>query len=235
MSEKSDKDITKAPESSKEDLPQLAVRAGLSMVPGVGGAAVEIFNTIVTPPLNKRRDEWVSSIATRLISLEGKVEGFSIKNLSENPVFITTVAHATLTAIRNHHEEKKVALSNAVINSAIGRSPNEDLQLMFINFVDFFTPWHLKVLSLLSSPKTFMEKGGIQQPSWSSAGLRSLILYVFPELKSQEAFLQQIIRDLYSRGLIHSESIGTLLSPGGIFEPQTTELGQQFVAFITSD
>ena len=107
-------------------------RAGLSAIPSLGGPAVEIFNAIFTPPLNKRKDEWIQSIVKSLIELEGKVDGLTLENLSKNEVFITTVTQATYTAIRNHHEEKLTALRNAVINSALPNPPNEDLQLMFI-------------------------------------------------------------------------------------------------------
>ena len=230
-----EKDITKIPTTSTGDILQTLARAGMATVPYVGGSAVQIFNSVITPPLIKRRDEWVQSIATRLVELEGTIEGFSIDNLSKNEVFITTVLHATNTAITNHHEEKLKALRNAVINSALPNPPEEDLQLMFINFIDSLTPWHLRVLSLLHNPRIYMDKNAIKRPSFSQAGLRSMIIHVFPDLKTQADLLNQIIRDLYSRGLIQSDSIGTLLSEGGYLDPQTTQLGRQFIAFITSD
>ena len=226
------KDIAKVPTATSGDTLHTLTRAGLSAIPSLGGPAVEIFNAIFTPPLNKRKDAWIHSIAKSLIELEGKVDGFNLETLSKNEVFITTVTHATYTAIRNHHEVKLTALRNAVINSALPNPPDEDLQLMFINFIDFLTPWHLRILSLFQDPKAYMNKNKIPLPSFSG-GLRSMILHVFPELKGREDFLIQIVKDLYSRGLIHSDSIGTMLSD--VFAPQTTNLGNQFVAFISSN
>lgn len=228
------KDITEIPASSPGDTAHALIKAVLSVVPSIGGPAVEFFNAIVASPLSQRRDEWIQSIAKGLRNLEGKVEGYSIENLSKNDSFITTVLHATSVAIRNHQKEKLEALRNAVINSALPNPPEEDLQLMFINFIDFLTPWHLRILSFLHHPSKFMDERGIKHPSYTSEELRTLILYVFPELKTQHEFLQQIIRDLYSRGLIRFDSIGTRLSPEEIFTSQTTDLGRQFVTFTTA-
>ena len=73
----------------------LAVRVALSTVPVIGGAAKELFNTVIAPPLAKRQAEWMESIAQRLTELEKQVEGFKIENLLDNENFISTVFFAT--------------------------------------------------------------------------------------------------------------------------------------------
>ena len=98
----------------------------------MGGAAKELFNTVIAPPLAKRQVEWMESIANRLEELEKQVEGFKIDSLSTNENFISTVFYATTLNIRNHQEEKIKALENAVLNVALETNIEEDLQHIFL-------------------------------------------------------------------------------------------------------
>lgn len=125
------------------DVAHTAAKALITAIPVIGGAAAEFFSAIVVPPLSRRRDKWIEDIVEGLQTLEKQVDGFKIEELSHNEMFITTVMNASQTAIRNHQEEKLEALRNAVLNAALPNPPDDDLQLMFLNFVDTFTPWHL--------------------------------------------------------------------------------------------
>ena len=58
---------------------------------------------------------------------------------------------ATQVAVRSHHVEKLKSLQNAVLNSALQIHPNEDEMLMFLNYIELFTRWHLKILLFLES------------------------------------------------------------------------------------
>lgn len=220
------------PKSTTVDTVHTLTRAGLSAVPVIGGTAAELFNLVVIPPLTRRREKWMESIATGLIEQEKKDENFSIENLAQNPLFITIVSHATYVAIRNHEDEKLLALKNAVINTALTSSPDEDIFLMFLDFVDSLTPWHLKILKFLHNPQDVLDKLGKGKPSYSSASLLTIIQYVFPELKGRDDFLHQICRDLYNRGLIVTDSFGTGVSD--FLVQRTSKLGNQFIDFISS-
>lgn len=93
--------------------------------------------------------------------METEVENFKIENLSDNEIFITTVMHATQVAIRNHQREKLEALRNAVISSALGVHVDQDMQQMFLEFIDGLTPSPLRVLSFLDDPRAiFQNKSG---------------------------------------------------------------------------
>jgi hypothetical protein len=216
------------------DYVQKGVKTGIAIspLPFAGGIA-EVFATVFGPPIEKKRDKLLNEIYSDIRRLESRVEGLTFENLAQNEGFTSTLLHAQRIAMQTHQQEKLEALSNAVINAALPNSPDEDLQLMFINFIDFLTPWHLRILSLVHDPLTVLKQRGIKPPGWIAAGLRSLILLVYPELKVREEFLLQIIRDLFSRGLIRSDSIGTNLSQGAIFESQTTDMGKEFWKFIS--
>ena len=176
------------PKTGPGDIAHIVVKAGLSAIPIVGGPAAELFSTVIVPPLSRRRDEWVESIAEGLKVLEEKVGGFKVESLSRNEMFITTVMHASQSAIRNHQKEKMEALRNAVLNAALPNAPDDDLQLMFLDFVDTFTTWHLRILRFYNDPERW---GGEKGYAYSVLSLKSSPCFleeIFPDLKGRHSF-----------------------------------------------
>lgn len=231
-----DSKVEKDLKPTKGDLAHTLAKAGLASIPVVGGAASGLFSAIIIPPLSKRRDEWIAQIVEGLNKLEQKVEGFKIEDLSKNDTFITTVTHATNSAIRNHQAEKLEALRNAVLNSALPSPIEEDLQLMFIHFIDELRPWHLRVLKFFKNPKSWGRKHKVTWPGFAVAGgSPSKILEIaFQELKGRHVFYDQLAKDLYSRGLMNTDSLHTTMTEAGMFTPRITDIGTQFINFITS-
>jgi len=229
-----EQDIRNKPKTSAGDVAHIVAKAGLSMIPVYGGAATEIFSAIIVPPLSKRRDKWFESIANGLKALEEKVNGFRIEELSQNEMFITTAMHASQAAIRNHQKEKLDALRNAVLNAALPNAPEEDIQLMFLNFVDTFTTWHLRILKFLDDPQDWGQKNKITYPSWTMGSPSSALEHAFSELKGRRDFYDQIAKDLFIRGLISTESLHTTMTSQGMLASRTTSMGKQFLKFITS-
>ena len=217
-----DPDITKRPELNGKDAVHGVVKAGLSAIPVIGGSASELFSLVITPSLEKRRDRWIESIGESLKALEARVEGFKIENLKDNEAFVSTLMQASQAAIVNHQKEKLEALRNAVLNAALADAPEQDLQHMFLTFVDSFTPRHLRLLKCLDESKVIYSEKDLDG--------------FFPELKDQQDFYCQIIRDLHSCGLtnITSPSDDTVVDRRRIFDQNVTDLGKKFLAFIAS-
>ena len=217
------------------DVAHTIAKAGISSIPVVGGAAAEIFSAIMMPPLSKRRDKWIESIDKGLKKLKEEFDGLRLEELSQNDMFVTTVMHASQAAIRNHQEEKLEALRNAVLNAALPNPPEEDIQLMFLNFVDTFTPWHLRMLKFFEDPQAWGQKKGISYPNWSMGGGPVAVLeHTFPELQGRREFYDQLVKDLFSRGLMTTDSLHTMMPEQGMFASRTTAMGKQFMKFITS-
>ena len=222
------------PEPDKWDKSHAAVKAGLAIIPGIGGTAAELFSMVIAPPLEKRRNQWLDDIAERLKSLERAVDGFRVEDLSQNETFITVVMHATQVAIRNHQQEKLEALRNAVLNTAMSKAPENDRQLMFLNFIDELTPWHLRLLRFFDAPETWGNRHNISYPNWHSGSPGNLLEFTFEELSGQRDFYDQVVRDLHYRGLMSIDSLHTRMTVRGMFESRTTEMAKGFLAFILS-
>jgi hypothetical protein len=229
------KKMSGKPKASGWDHAHTLARAGLSAIPVVGGVAKEFFNAIIAPPLTKNLIEWMESLENDLHKLEDKFDGFKIEDLKEDKIFATKFSYALQIAIRNHRAEKLVALRNTILNSALSSStnPEEDLQHMFFNFIDTFTPWHLKILKFFDDPKNWLEQNKINFPL-SSLGYstRQVLEHAFPELRRD--FFEQIVKDLSSRGLLKDFELGALRSEHGALSEQTTTMGKKFLKFISS-
>jgi hypothetical protein len=221
------------PKASKADVAHALAKGVISAVPLVGTPAAELFSLVVTPPLERRRAEWLNAIYDRLTQLQSEVQGFRIEALKDNPLFITTVMHATIAALRNHQKEKLDALQNAVVNSARGVDIEENLQLLFLNMVDELTPLHLRVLKYFDSPRKWFEEHGIKFSIYmggASSGLEAAL----PELQGKRDVYDTLVMDLYNRGILNHDktTIHTGMTEATILESRTTELGNRFLRYI---
>ena len=221
------------PKSSAKDKAHSLVRGGIGTTPLVGSVAAELFNILVAPPLERRLDDWRESVGERLLELENA--GFlKISDLQDNDDFVSIVAKASQYAVTTHNEEKREALRNAVINTALGVEPDEAMRQMFLRFVDELTGAHVQVLSLLQDAQGWYQRRNRQPPQYHIAGsLSQMISDAWPELKNQRDLLEQIHKDLTARGLTGSGSFYTTMSGHGVYQKRTTDFGDRFLRFIT--
>jgi hypothetical protein len=157
-----------------------AVKAGLASIPVGGGAASELFAVVITPPLEKRRDEWMREVGEGLRRLEQERE-IDLAALAENDQFVDIVMSASAAALKTSSQRKREALKNAVLNVASDNSPEESLAQVFVQLVDQFTEWHLKILKLFQNPRAHVFNDNLV----SSSLIRTL-LDAFPDLEGQK-------------------------------------------------
>jgi hypothetical protein len=149
-------------------------------------------------------------------------------------MFITAVMHASRSAIKNHQQEKREALRNAVLNSASRNAPEEDLQLMFLNWIEEFTPWHIKILKYFEDPVGWFNKNKISPKRYTHGSPGHGLTQAFPELEDKRNFYDQIITNLYSKGLIKIDSIHGGMDERSIYASRTSVTGTIFLRFIKS-
>ena len=176
----------------------------------------------------------MASLSLRRIgSLEEKISRLTPEVLAQNDTFVSTLLHASQVAQRTHQKEKLEALRNTVLNSALPNAPDDDIQLMFVNFIDALTPWHLRILQYLRNPRAYGEARGIVYPNWETGSAAAVLEHTFPQLDERKDFTRQVIKDLSARGSISADTLGGLTSARGMFGSYTTDFGKQFLDFIT--
>jgi hypothetical protein len=206
------------------------------------GVGVSVLSLIIGKPLEKRLAKWREKIDKSLMKLEEE-KVIHIESLSENENFITVITQATLIALRNHQQEKLEALQNAVLNSALSNNMSEDNQLMFLNYIDIFTPWHLKILHFFNKRKD----GGLNNDKKSDMAYWGddikedwQLEKEYPELKGKKEFYNVIINDLSGRGLIDvSMPRENFVERAGdpdpdIYNSYTSDRGRNFLDYIMS-
>ena len=160
-------------------------RATISAVPVMGGALVEAFNSLIEPPMARRRTEWMVQVTEAINELYEK--GFvTEQDLQSNDKFFTTLVHASNVAIKNHEQEKLSALRNAVLNSALPEAPDDTLQQLFLNLIDSYTSWHIAILKLFQDPNIWAQQNDHLFPNWRMTGLSAVIEHAYPKLRGRK-------------------------------------------------
>lgn len=216
-------DSIKTPEKSKGDIAHSITKAGLSAIPVVGGPAVELFQNVVQPPLEKRRAEWMAQVGEKLLELEAN--GLDLETLQSNEQFISAAMYASQLALRTHKQEKLDALRNAVANIATEQGPEEAMQHLFLNLVDALTVLHIQILQLFQNPTP--------PPNMSMGGLSSVLEHNMPDMRGRRDLYDQLWKDLYLKGLVNTDGMNTTMSGSGLGQKRTTVLGDEFLKFIS--
>ncbi len=219
------------PQPKAGDTLHMLAKAGVGSIPIVGAAAAELFDRFVQSPLERRRDAWREEIGSALRELQ-ESRGADLEALQNNDGFVDTVMQATHIAMRNSHEENRQALRNAIINSATGDSPSDADRQMFLRMIDEFTPWHLRILDLFDDPPRWFASRNRRTPEYMSAGLDSVLLEAFAELRDRRPLYDQVWRELHSRGLVGTDSLHGIMTGRGLLQQRTTERGRAFLALI---
>ena len=222
----------KPPKPSCGDLGHTTTKAAWSLSPVAGPAVVEFLSYFFQPPIEKRMQEWMGLIADGLRQLEEKA-AVDLEKLQQNEQFVSTAMQAFPMSLRNHQKEKLEALRNAVLNSALPSPPDESLQQMFLHLVSTFTVWHLRLLGLMNDPAGWFSKHRRQFPALMTGTLSRVIESAFSELQGKREFYDQVYKGLLDAGLVNTPSLHSVTSADGMKRSRTTDLGKQFLRFIT--
>ena len=215
-----------------KDIAYSIVKAGLGAVPFAGSAATELFTHIVMPPIEKRRIAWMHDIGERLAKLESQGD-IDLSELQENPEFIDTVIQTTQLSLRTSEVEKIEYFKNALLNTALGDTPDQSESQMFLNLIDSYTIWHIRILKLVDNPSLWFENNNLEAPTnIMGGGLKIVLEIAFPELKGRNDFYDLVWEDLSRAGLHKSSSLGGMMTSSGLMQNRTTELGKRFLQYI---
>ncbi|WP_053152127.1 hypothetical protein [Pseudomonas protegens] len=208
-------------------------RITLGAVPIVGSPLLEVFNSVLESPLNKRRTETMLEIGEVLNELIDK--GIVTEaGLQQNEAFVSTVAEVCNISLRNHQAEKLEALRNAVKNSALPTCPSEDYRQLFLNFVDVCTVTHIKLLKLFENPQKWASENGFLFPgNWVSGSLSQVVEFAYPDLKGKTEICSAIWKDLFQRGLVTTESLSSGMNRDAMMSRRNTSLGCQLIQFLS--
>jgi hypothetical protein len=218
------------PEPEDIDKAHGALRVVLSAIPGIGSPLTELLSMVLAPSVVRRHDDWLKNLAGDFDRLESKVDGFKMQNLADNEPFISAAIQATRIAIGTHHQEKREMLRNALLNVAVGKGPQEELQEVFFAAIESLSPLHMRILKFYwtgLSELAEASKWDAMRP-YELQNYSTAIGELHPDLKRKEDVLLYIMTDLKNRGF------STVGRPADSFpqSPAITNMGVQFLQFV---
>ena len=212
--------------------------AGISSLPA-GPLIAALFKNVLAPVVEARREDWFTDLASRVKRLE-ETRGITLEDLRNDPAFADAVIQASRAADATSSAEKRDALRNAVLNTALGKGPlTADTRHVMLRCVDELTPTHFQILKLIrdhgvqESPTEFNASQGAQPLSY-------FVSRCVPELEGRgdRPIADLFCLDLINRGLVSHSSGG--VGPGANFLTvpialhNLTDLGQQLLDFIAT-
>jgi len=180
------------PTHTEGDALHALIKGTLSLA--TGGVAGDVFAFLVRTPFERRMEEWLDRIEMRLRHLASRDQQI-IQSLPDRDAFVSVLIAATQAAGRTHRQEKLEMLAATVENSAAGVAVDEDMQLLFIRYIDELTATHFALLAFLNEHREDIAR--IE----AYGNLRDLFLAAVRVAVSEEQF-KLFCNDLASRVLV---------------------------------
>ena len=205
------------------DTAEIAAKTALSVIP-VGGALVtSVYDTVKGNCLSKRQEKWKETLEERLSKLECALE-----DIGNNELFTTALVKSTEIAMKTSREEKMAYLANAVINS-LDPDIDEEKLIVFLSLLDKYTISHIKIIYFFINPKRF---DGVSSSSYMMGSPTTPLFQIYPELNN--GLFKKIYDDLYTDGMVNTESLNVTMTGSGMVAKRTSQLGDEFLDFILS-
>lgn len=205
------------------DTAEIAAKTALSVIP-VGGALVtSVYDIVKGNCLSKRQEKWKETLEERLSKLECALE-----DIGNNELFTTALVKSTEIAMKTSREEKMAYLANAVINS-LDPDIDEEKLIVFLSLLDKYTISHIKIIYFFNNPKRF---DGVSSSSYMMGSPTTPLFQIYPELNN--GLFKKIYDDLYTDGMVNTESLNVTMTGSGMVAKRTSQLGDEFLDFILS-
>lgn len=206
------------------EIVEVAAKTALSVIP-VGGALItSVWDSIKSNCAQKRLTEWQSLIENRLSKVDATLD-----DVGNNENFTSAMFQATELAIKTSEGAKREYLANAVLNS-LTCPFEESIVMMFFSMIGKYTLWHLKILDFFQNPRKFPQ---INKENYYMGSPKTPLFDVYPELRDKEAYVDRIVKELYSDGLMNTADLNCTMTSAGMISSRVSEIGNDFIDFIT--
>ena len=85
----------------------------------------------------------------------------------------------------------------------------------------------------MDDPKAWFAARNRPFPAMMMGSLGGVLTDAYPELRDRRDFYDLIAKDLWHAGLLNTDGLHAMMSAGGAAASRTTEIGKQFLRFIT--
>ena len=192
-------------------------KAGVTMfVPG-SSLFVTLLDELRSGEYQRRFDDFKAKVDEQIKMMKD----VQLQQLKDNQLFATVIYIAGQLALKTGEVKRKL-LANAVANTP-SCTLSEDHVLIMLNCIEKYTIRHIRMLRFLKNPKEYLKKD-----YYSSV----MQIYYDYYSKENEALDRIIIRDLYTDGMINTDSMFVTTTVQGCLEKKTTCLGDSMIDFL---
>ena len=125
-------------------------RAAIGALPILSGTALELLNSIIEDPYQKRRTKWLHSLTDALN--ESSVEVSHLRNDAHRTnLVLSAILQTTDIALKTGDETIHEHLIQLVLNTARSRTVGEDLLVIYLSTVRQTTSSHFALLKLIAN------------------------------------------------------------------------------------
>lgn len=230
--EVADGELVPYPEARLRDYGRAGMDAGIAAIPVVGGTLQVLVDTVLAPSLSKRRDKWFAELGALVEELRRRTDEQNLEFLAGNEEFVSAVAEASRIAMGTHLDEKLHLLKNCLLHMALSTSGTGDdfMSLRFLRFVEELSPEHFVILQYLDNPSAWFDAKEIPRPNLSMGSPSTIMGQA--RLPVTGTVLEIVLRDLADRFLATVQGMTTTMTGTGAWQPLSTALGKQLLAFV---
>lgn len=200
-----------------------------SIAPLAGGPKAELLE-LFRLPLQTRQQELWSDIEAGLRTLESQ-DRLTAEDIVRSDAFMDAAIRGLEAARKTGNVEKRTALRNAVLNAALDTPPDESLRQVFLDLIDRFTVWHLRILKAFNDPLAWRNAHNVSYRPGLSSSSGAFLEAAFPELAGRGAFYGLLWSDLTQASLV-SSGLSGMMSEKGWESSRTSDMGKAFLRFI---
>lgn len=201
------------------------------------GTATSLAQVFFTTPFEKRQHQWFTHLFEVVAELQR--DSITAEKLLNDDETMDVFIQATSIATKTIQRDKIEALKNAILHSAQGNAPEFALQQIFLNHVDRFTEWHIKILKFSSNPRQWFVERGMTPPDRGMGGiglcLRTYLEAAYDELKLKKDIINVVVTELYNADLItvNKGVLDEVRTVNETLASKTTSLGEKLINFIS--
>ena len=118
-------------------------------------------------------------------------------------------------------------------NAALPNPPVQAKRKMYLNLLDQFTEWHLRMLKLFRDPMAALEPHGYHRSLVNCTSRAGVLVLLYPHLAKERTFYYHVWRELYQSGLVSRDEITETMPQHMIIENALTDRGREFLSLIS--
>lgn len=204
-----------------------------------------VLFALLRNPMEERRNEWIEQIEADVYKLNQRYDNLE-KCIRDNENVLSTVIMASQLAMKTCNKEKLQALRNIIMNTIMQPDYEEYKLQMFLNMIEKFTEWHIRLLDYFSRPEELQKehKIVIKSGQFNSQPAMQVFWSLYPKMKTQKEYIKVIMENLFTDGLIsvdgkfidviyqYNPPIGIYNEECGPLAKRTTDLGDELLKLI---